>query len=206
MLRAKLSAQGCCQSLLREWDGDGVLVVEVDADGPCLAVIPLRGWHGVEEDGVAFCGSVGGDLCLRVEGRQVCLFEQGCDAGDELLKSGAVACADKAAGVVAAVAEGDRAGDVLEEERNVTPVVDAEQRDDVERVLGLVGSDGADLALDAAAVDSVERERKNFGRGGLERRVVLVVVEDQKGRGQDGSDDEANEEQLAQIAGFLLGA
>ena len=114
------------------------LMVEVDVEDGCAAMVPdLFGDGEVEEDH-AFGGLAGADHGVAEER----FGGEGFEAGKGGVDVVEVALFDGAGGDLFAFGGGEGGGEVLEEEREVETVVDAEGGEDVEIVFGvLVGDD-----------------------------------------------------------------
>ncbi len=110
------------------------LVVEVDVEDGGAAVVPdVLGDGEVEEDH-AFGGLAGADHGFAEER----LGGDGLEVGEGGVDVGEIVLFDGAGGDLFAVGGGEGGGEVLEEEREVEAVVDAEGGEDVEFVLGVL--------------------------------------------------------------------
>ena len=117
--------------------GKAPLVVEVHVEDGGFAVVPDVLRDGEVEENHAFGGCAGSDEGLaeqRRGGERLERGEGGVDVRKVLLFGGA-------GGDLLVVGGGEGGGEVLEEEREMQAVVDAEGGEDVEIVLGFVAAD-----------------------------------------------------------------
>ncbi len=98
------------------------LVVEVDGEDGGFAMVPDGLGDGEVEQDHAFGGLAGSDHGLAEQG----VGGEGFEGGEGGVEVGEVALFDGAGGDLFAVGGGEGGGEVLEEEREVEVVVDAE--------------------------------------------------------------------------------
>jgi len=170
------------------------LVVEIEVEGGGAAVVPDVFGDGEMEQNHTFGGPAGGDHGFAEEGfggEQLEVGEGGVDGGE-------VVFFDGAGGDLLAVCGGEGGGEVLEEERQVQPVVDAEVGEDVELVLRLVVTDEGGIGLE----DGVGGEDSGAGDGEVGGPV-------RRGADEQGDDDakkqERNEYRSEEVAADGLG-
>ncbi len=113
-------------------------MVEVDVEHGVAAMVPDFFCDGEVEEDHAFGGLAGADHGVAEQG----LGCEGPEAGERGVDVLEVELFDGAGGDLFAFGGGEGGGEILEEEREVEAVVDAERGEDVESVFGvLVGDD-----------------------------------------------------------------
>ena len=109
-------------------------MVEVDVEDGGAAVVPDVFGDGEVEENHAFGGLAGADHGLAEEG----FGGEGLERGEGGVDVVEVVLFDGACGDLFAFGGGEGGGEVLEEEREMEAVVDAEGGEDVEIVLGVL--------------------------------------------------------------------
>jgi hypothetical protein len=172
-------------------DEDGLLalMVEVYVEDGGAAMIPDLLGDGEVEQNHTFGGLAGVDHRLAEEG----LRDEGLEARKGGVDVGEVVFFGGAGVELLAVGGGESGGEVLEEEREVEAVVDAEGGEDVEVVLGLA------VANDDAVAFEDGVGGKDGGAGDGDVRCPVWRIPDCKGK-SDAKDQECQENRGQQIA------
>jgi hypothetical protein len=179
---------------VRDSDGEGTLMVEVDVEGGGSAGIPRGlGDRKVKEDH-ALSGLVGIDEGFAEEGIGGEFLERG-EGGVEV---GKIRLLDGVGGELFAIGGGEGGGEVLEEEGEVETVLNAEGGEDVE------------VVLVAIAIDE-DRVGGEDGVGGIDSGVgdgeiscLVGGVAEEKGD-DDAENNECDEDRRQEVAAVGLG-
>ena len=186
----RYEVRGSWRSGFGEGDGDGVLVVELEGDGGGLALVPLGLGDGVVEQDHSFGAAGGLNDGLAQERRG----GEGHERGEDSVEVGQVVFLEGGGGGVGAVRRGDGAGDVVERERLLEVVVDADGGEDVEVVLeGSLPADDLGVGVEDG-VGGQDGEVGDGEVGGVLRDVEIDADEDE---GKDSEGDEGGEQEAA---------